>query len=604
MVDISFVGHGPTWTESNGDDLGQPQLEDPKNLVNRRFMSVVAMQFQLVGKVLEDASTASVHVDDLSAFTETVRQSNVRILKEMNRRPPKQNGGDQASPGFEEVTDFPLKDGCNGLERTPTTGINRPSMQIEVAPSFKSDSSISPNNRKDGSAISAKTSLSRRASMDIMEDLPRTPSEEALNVNAAHGAHRFLQHMVAWRGFDIVLGVVILVNAVAIGAETSRRSEGKEMGPVLVALDWMFYTIYVVELLTRLAAFGMKVFQSRWVKFDCFLVICATLDIILSAELGDNKEDLSESEDWAISILNKIMLVRLLRLLRLAKLVRLMVQFKVLWMLVIGLVHSLHTLFWTFVILVSLIYVFAIMGMEMIYQDPTRSDAFNDAVFQHFGSLYSSCLTLVAGLTIDSLSDVYRPLIYEKPWLMSYFVLYVLIVCIALMNLVTALMVESSMAQAADDREVQHAWELAQKRRVLVELGDLFRQLDEDGSDMVEMTELRAAPKPLKDRLLQLMSTEDFGEVETLFSALDSDASGALTVDEFCQGLSKVLNGTPIELIRIMKQNEELLREQHTTTLNLGEFNAGRASTVAGFDANLDSPSSRRPSSERRRSKQ
>merc|ERR1719333_892923 len=61
-----------------------------------------------------------------------------------------------------------------------------------------------------------------------------------------------------------------------------------------------------------------------------------------------------------------LMVLRVMRLLRLARSVRLLVQFKTLWMLVRGLLTSATTMFYTFMLMILILYVFACLGVEII----------------------------------------------------------------------------------------------------------------------------------------------------------------------------------------------------------------------------------------------
>ncbi|CAK9071182.1 L type [Durusdinium trenchii] len=204
--------------------------------------------------------------------------------------------------------------------------------------------------------------------------------------NQFKGIRLKLHRFISWWGFDTAIGFVIICNAVTIGWETQVKSsvplgcsedcvcepqvtQSCETVPDwLPLLDNVFYGIYVVELLARVAVYGLFVFKSHWVKFDFFLVLTATADLFVKAVT-----------DESVKIL---MLVRMLRLARLARAVRLMVQFKTLWQLVQGLFHSLGTLLWTFLLISILMYVLAVIGMELIRRDATLP-------LDSFGSLYA-----------------------------------------------------------------------------------------------------------------------------------------------------------------------------------------------------------------------
>merc|ERR1719454_2358265 len=82
------------------------------------------------------------------------------------------------------------------------------------------------------------------------------------------------------------------------------------------------------------------------------------LTAVLESTTGSSSDDLGP-----------IMVLRVLRLLKLARAVRLFSQFKVMWMLVRGLLSSLQTMCYTFILLFLIIYLFANLAIEMITKD-------------------------------------------------------------------------------------------------------------------------------------------------------------------------------------------------------------------------------------------
>ncbi|CAE8720877.1 unnamed protein product, partial [Polarella glacialis] len=183
------------------------------------------------------------------------------------------------------------------------------------------------------------------------------------------GVRLQLHRLLTWWVFDTVIGMVIVFNAVTIGLETQAKAAkpfGCDMDcngcldPLakcttipawLDTCDTAFLVVYTIEISLRFYVYGIFALRSNWIKFDLFLVSTSFLDKILKEFAVKN------------DILAQLMLVRMLRLARLARAIRLMVQFRVLWQLVQGLMHSMGTLIWTFLLLMIMMYVFAIVGM-------------------------------------------------------------------------------------------------------------------------------------------------------------------------------------------------------------------------------------------------
>jgi len=409
------------------------------------------------------------------------------------------------------------------------------------------------------------------------------------------GTRLVLHQWLSWWAFDTMIGLVILANAVVIGMESQARAWmplgcsmdcdcKDQVDPTLVCtkpsiwltiVDYCFYAVYLLELVLRFAVYGIFVLKSHWVKFDTFLVTASTLDIVLNL--------VSTTE-----VLNQVMLVRLLRLARLARALRLMVQFQTLWQLVQGLFHSIGTLFWTFLLVMLLMYIAAVTGMELIKVDPELpvDHPYNEAAALCFRDTMDAILTLLQVFSFDSIGGIYRPLVKQNYFCFIYFVLAMLILSIALMNLVTAVMVNSSLDQASQDKEAKQAWEAARKAKQMESLKKMFLELDEDGSGELSLEELLEAPESAQDQLKEIAGS---GDLEELFQLLDYDGGGTVGVEEFCEGVLKASSSAPgaIELTSLVKQCAEILKNSREA---FGILSDGKALQELARRGGVDSP--------------
>jgi hypothetical protein len=365
--------------------------------------------------------------------------------------------------------------------------------------------------------------------------------------------------------FDAVIGVVIVANAVTIGVETEHVVGGHEVPPIVRFLEQLFLVVYIVELGLRFYGIGLRVLNSHWVKFDLFLVICGVVDSIVMTIFMAGEDD--------SSVLDKIMLVRMLRLMRLVRAARLVVQFRALWLLVQGLCLSVLPMLWTLLLLMTLLYVFSVLGMEVIggHEDNTIDEQTcpNYAVaMANFQNLGDSMMTLLQFVTLDGGYEVYRPLISCRPELAMYFIVFILLGSIALMNLVTAIMVEASLRQAKEDSDAEAAWEALKRKEMAPKLMEMFRALDADESGELELDEILQAPPEIQEQLLRVCCMEDLQET---FKMLDYDSSGGVDMEEFCNGIMRVQADKPTELIRIMKQCTDIIARLKSLEIDLEE---------------------------------
>merc|ERR1712232_1497129 len=103
-------------------------------------------------------------------------------------------------------------------------------------------------------------------------------------------------------------------------------------------------------------------------------------------------------------------------------------------------------------------------------------DEYNWIAEQTFGTLMKAVITLFRLMNFDGTGALYRTLILKgnPVVIIPFFVAYIAIASIALMNFVTALMVESSIEKGRQDRTARLAWEQAKKRSLIPKIKKAF----------------------------------------------------------------------------------------------------------------------------------
>jgi len=381
----------------------------------------------------------------------------------------------------------------------------------------------------------------RRASIVIHEFFTPAADHASIEVREMSCMEKFFKS----DGFDLVVGIVILANAACIAIETATKGDTPLW---LNVAEYVFLALYACELSIAFWYVGFRfALRSNWVKFDVLLVSCGVIGGVWRILEGDEL------------MMDAVLVVRMLRLARIARVLRIMRMFKTLWRLVHGLVHAITTLVWTFALLFLLLFTFAVFGMEIIVESSSRSDTYNSIVRTSFGDLWDTSLTLVQVVTLDSAGPIYRPLVAENPALSIYFFAFILLVSIALMNLVTAIMVESALDKSAADKEVMRMWELQKKKKKVDRVQEIFTEMDADNSGKLTLDELQTAPPELKREFAELVETEDF---EMLFQLLDYDQRGAVNIREFCDGIDKICRGK-LEMFSLMFQGNSIKKKQN-----------------------------------------
>lgn len=270
------------------------------------------------------------------------------------------------------------------------------------------------------------------------------------------------QRLTNSQGFEAFIFGVILLTAVVVGLETSPAIMA-EWGPLLKGLDRVILGIFVIEILLRMAGYWPKVgnyFRNGWNLFDFTLVAIALVPA---------------TGPW-------VAVIRLARILRIVRLVRVAPRLRVL---VGALLKSLPSMGYVVILMAMHFYIYAVIGVTF----------FRDNDPWHFGSLGDALLTLFRVSTLEDWtdvmyinvhgSDVYAILGATGPapnpqafgiWAVLYFVSFVVLGALVIINLLVGVMVSSISESAAELHAAEEA-RAASRDSVLEQLRGLEEQI-------------------------------------------------------------------------------------------------------------------------------
>ena len=240
---------------------------------------------------------------------------------------------------------------------------------------------------------------------------------------------------------------VIVINAITLGLETSSSIMDR-VGPVLQFLDRAVLTIFVVELLTKLFAFGRRYFSSGWNIFD-FVVVA----IALAPASGN------------LSVLRSLRILRGLRLVTFVPSMRRVVA---------ALMASIPGISSVIALLALVYYVFGVMVTKLY------GEAFPD----WFGTVGRSMYSLFQIMTLESWSmGIVRPVMEKFPAAWLVFVPFILVTSFAVINLFIAVIVnamtEQNRSDSASLREEIHAASEEDVSVLIQHMKNLQNQMDE-----------------------------------------------------------------------------------------------------------------------------
>lgn len=221
-----------------------------------------------------------------------------------------------------------------------------------------------------------------------------------------------LQALIESTRFQHFITAVIIINAITLGLETSEAAMAS-YGSVLVALDHVALSIFVVEMALKLVAYGWRFFTRGWNIFD-FLII----GLSLTPATGN------------LSVLRALRSIRVLRLLSVMPRLRVVIQ---------ALLEAIPGMASILAVMLLIFYVGAVLATKM----------FGGTFPEWFGGLDRSLYSLFQIMTLESWSmGIVRPVMEEYPWAWAFFVPFIIVTSFAVLNLFIAILVSSIQEQA------------------------------------------------------------------------------------------------------------------------------------------------------------
>jgi len=211
--------------------------------------------------------------------------------------------------------------------------------------------------------------------------------------------------------------VVIVFNALILGLETSSTAMGLA-GGLILSLDRLCLTLFVVELLTKLYVHRAGFFKSGWNMFDFVIVGIALVPAAQS-----------------LSVLRALRILRVLRVISTTPTLRRVVE---------GFISALPGMGSVFILMSLIFYIGAVMATNL----------FGAAFPEWFGSLGASAYSLFQIMTLESWSmGIVRPVMVQYPQAWAFFVPFIMITTFAVVNLLVGLIV-NSMQDAHNEEAV------------------------------------------------------------------------------------------------------------------------------------------------------
>lgn len=411
--------------------------------------------------------------------------------------------------------------------------------------------------------------------------------------------HRFprLARLVRSREFEAVIGAVIIANCVAMGLEVETLIGRAEFySPAMVFMDNFFAVVFLIELIMRVLVFGWRSYVpglaaekcgSVWNLLEAIVVLISCVTAWMISQDSENTPVLQ-----ALTILRALRLVRVVRVVSRVKI------FHEVWLLLRGLTGSMRVLFWTVVVIFFITYMFAVFGVVLIsvkIKDAydaevlrTQGTAPDFSTFANCGAAVNTALelrstqnsldqlkmlhdstlgiwqwmfTLLQVLTLDSWMSIARPMQTYVPWSWAFFYMYIAIAVFVLMNLVTAIIVENALKSSQKDADEVLAAKDLEKKKALKKCKRLFTQIDQDQNGELTLEEFTDAFKdPVLRKQLEVLDIHEEDSTE-VFKVMDT-GDGVLQLDEFFEGITRMQGPAQAkDMFRVLQITQKLAND-------------------------------------------
>ncbi|CAK0867497.1 unnamed protein product [Prorocentrum cordatum] len=337
-------------------------------------------------------------------------------------------------------------------------------------------------------------------------------SKSVVEANVRQCTFRLEQLVNHW-SFDFACGLVIIINTVLIGLSTQHVAEkgGDKVEYEIAGL--ICNAFFLVELILRLRVMGMRFFTVegwRWNLFDMFLVVFSILDAVI--QYGYNAD--------AGAVGQSMKTIKMLRIVRVFRVFRFFTELRILALMILD---SFRSLAWALLMLIIIMYVFAIWFTQDVASHivKVKNDGLpvDPVLTEFFGNLLLTLSSLFhAMLNGISWIELTNGLKYSPP-MQALFFFYVSFTLLAVLNIIRLL-----------------PKQIEQKQKWLQEMKELFQEMDKEGCGSISLDTIQEFLQDARvESYFQALGLEPH-DTERLFDHLDDDNSGEVSLDEFLQG--------------------------------------------------------------------
>mmetsp|Transcript_46132 Transcript_46132/g.136327 ORF Transcript_46132/g.136327 Transcript_46132/m.136327 type:complete len:256 (+) Transcript_46132:1-768(+) len=240
-----------------------------------------------------------------------------------------------------------------------------------------------------------------------------------------------------------------------------------------------------------------------------------------------------------------------------------------------GMGAALKAMAWAVILIIIVLVIWSVISVEVLrvidLDCVDATDCYQEEVEKAFADVWSSMFTWFLLIFIgERWDDLAMPLMRKEPVTVLIFMSAFVTINLGLMNLILTVIVDRATEARFEDERQKVTEKKVEAERAKVKLRKICASMDEDGSGELTIEEIEEGYDSNEDfkNTLQLMDIER-DDLRTVFVILDSDKSGSVTYDEFCDSLHKMKTEEAQTMLTFIKFHVEDVRHKVTEQLRI-----------------------------------
>eukprot|EP00930_Biecheleria_cincta_P071978 TRINITY_DN5941_c0_g1_i1.p1 TRINITY_DN5941_c0_g1~~TRINITY_DN5941_c0_g1_i1.p1 ORF type:complete len:593 (+),score=112.33 TRINITY_DN5941_c0_g1_i1:39-1817(+) len=322
--------------------------------------------------------------------------------------------------------------------------------------------------------------------------------------------------------FDTAIGVVIMFNVFVIVAETDMGANCRLTGEScrrawVEASNGLLLVIYTLEAVARVYVFRKNIKNRPWDLFDISNAILCYLDLLVSLLLADAQ-------------VPGLQLLRIVRVGKVLRIIRGLRMFPELFALFQSFLSAMTTMFWGFIMIMTLLLLTAILTVEFIQPISIETFDEDDDCFSAYNTVFEATIyffqTLMAG---DAWGQCTLPIIHKSHATACFFVVSLVLIQLGTINLIMAVVIQKAQEAHANDVETKLNQITMEKKRAESRLNEFCEAMDNDQNGTIGLDELKDFYQSSAE-MREVFDTLDmtFEDCESLFNLMDKELDKVL----------------------------------------------------------------------------